>query len=108
MTMFTIIVAPVAIFITPFFVAIIITMWVPIRAGNMSNINLELPISFFVVCVQVCNLEEFADGLEPLAVKFGAQLLMVMEPSGESGDGLAVPDVGDGVPCFIETPDVAL
>ena len=33
---------------------------------------------------------------------------MVMESSGESGDGLAVPDVGDGVPCFIETPDVAL
>ena len=32
---------------------------------------------------------------------------MVMESSGESGDGLAVPDVGDGVPCFGEAPNVA-
>ena len=32
---------------------------------------------------------------------------MVMESSGESGDGFAVPDVGDGVPCFREMPDVA-
>ena len=55
-----------------------------------------------------CNLEEFTDGLGPLTVKFGAQLLMVMESSGESGDGLAVLDVGNGVPCFGETPDVAL
>ena len=44
----------------------------------------------------------------PLTVKFGAQLLMVMESSSESGDGLAVPDVGDGVPYFRETPNVAL
>ena len=53
-----------------------------------------------------CNLEEFTDGLGPLTVKFGAQLLMV-ESSGESGDGLAVPDVENGVPCFGEMPDVA-
>ena len=33
---------------------------------------------------------------------------MVMESSCESGDGLDVPDVGNGVPCFGETPDVAL
>ena len=40
---------------------------------------------------------------------------MVMESSGESGDGLTVPDLGmvmesygDGVPCFEEVPDVAL
>ena len=32
---------------------------------------------------------------------------MVMESSGESGDGLAVPNVGDGVPCSGEAPDVA-
>ena len=32
---------------------------------------------------------------------------MVMESSGESGDGLAVPDVGDGVPCFREASNVA-
>ena len=32
---------------------------------------------------------------------------MVMEYSSESGDGLAIPDVGDGVPCFGEVPDVA-
>ena len=32
---------------------------------------------------------------------------MVMESSGESEDGLAVPDVGDGVPCFREAHDVA-
>ena len=32
---------------------------------------------------------------------------MVMESFGESGDGLAVPDVGDGVPCFREVPNVA-
>ena len=30
-----------------------------------------------------------------------------MESSGESGDRLAVPDVGGGVPCFREAPDVA-
>ena len=40
-------------------------------------------------------------------LKFGAQLLMVMESSGESGDGLTVPNVGDGVPCFREAPDLA-
>ena len=33
--------------------------------------------------------------------------MMVMESSGESGDGLAVPDVGDGVSYFGEAPDVA-
>ena len=33
---------------------------------------------------------------------------MVMESSGESGDGLTVPDVGDGVPHFQEMSDVAL
>ena len=32
---------------------------------------------------------------------------MVMESSSESRDGLAIPDVGDGVPCFGEVPDVA-
>ena len=32
---------------------------------------------------------------------------MVMESSSESGDGLAIPDVGDGVPYFGEAPDVA-
>ena len=32
---------------------------------------------------------------------------MVMVSSSKSGDGLAVPDVGDGVPCFGEAPDVA-
>jgi len=40
-------------------------------------------------------------------VKFGAQLLMVMESSIECGDGLTVPNVGDDVPCFREMPDVA-
>ena len=100
---FMIIVAPAAIIITLFFTAIIITTWVVIRAGSMSNVVLELPISFF----GVCNLEEFADGLGSLAVKFGAQLLMVMESSCESGDGLAVPNVGDGVPCLGEVPNVA-
>ena len=72
MTMFAIIIAPVAMFITPFFVAIIITTWVAIRAGSMSNVILEPSINFFRVCVRVCNLDEFTDGLEPLAVKFGA------------------------------------
>ena len=33
---------------------------------------------------------------------------MVMESSSESKDGLAIPDVGDGVPCFTEAPNVAL
>ena len=32
---------------------------------------------------------------------------MVMESSSERGDGLAIPDVGDDVPCFGEAPDVA-
>ena len=32
---------------------------------------------------------------------------MEMESSGESGDGLIIPDVGDGVPCFREMHDVA-
>ena len=32
---------------------------------------------------------------------------MVMESSGESRNGFAIPDVGDGVPCFGEAPDVA-
>ena len=32
---------------------------------------------------------------------------MVMESSGESEDGLTIPDVGDGVPHFQEMPDVA-
>ena len=73
----------------------------------MGNIILELQISFFRVCVRVCNLEEFADGLRPLVVKCRAQHLMVMESSGESRDGLVVPDVGDGVPYFREAPDVA-
>ena len=100
MMAFMIIVAPIVIFIMPFFVVIIITTWVVIRAGSMSNIILELLISFFRVCVRVCHVEEFADGLGSLTVKFGAQLLMVMESSYESRDGLAIPNVGDGVPYF--------
>ena len=51
MPAFTIVVTLVAIFITPFFMAIIITMWVAMRAGNTSNVILELPISFFRICV---------------------------------------------------------
>ena len=51
MTTFVIIVAPAAIFITPFFMAIIITMWVAIRAGSTSNVVLELPISFLGIYV---------------------------------------------------------
>ena len=89
MTLFVIVTAPVVIFITSFFAAII-TTWVVIRVGSTSNIILELLISFFEVYVCVCNLEEFDDGHGPLAVKFGAQLLMVMESSSESGDGLTV------------------
>ena len=48
---FTIIITPIAIFIMPFFVAIIITMWVAMRAGSMSNVILELPINFFKMYV---------------------------------------------------------
>lgn len=33
---------------------------------------------------------------------------MVMESSGESGGGLTIPDVGDGIPYFGEMPNVAL
>ena len=66
-----IVVAPVAVFIMSFFMEIIITMWVVIQAGSTSNVILELPIGFFRVCIRVCNLEEFTDGLGPLAVKFG-------------------------------------
>ena len=51
MTAFAIVVASVTIFITPFFTAIIITMWVAMRTGSMSKIVLELPISFFRICV---------------------------------------------------------
>ena len=51
MPVFMIIVTPVMIFIMPFFMAIIITTWVAIRAGSMSNIILELPINFFRVYV---------------------------------------------------------
>ena len=72
MTAFAIIVAPTAIFITPLFKAIIIMTWVVIRAGSMSNVVLELLINFFRVCMRVCNLGEFADGLGPLVVNFGA------------------------------------
>ena len=49
MMAFAIIVAPVAIFITPFFMAIIITTWVAIQAGSTSDVVLELPIGFFGV-----------------------------------------------------------
>ena len=72
MPAFMIVVTPIAIFITPFFTAIIIMTWVVIRVGSTSNVILELPISFFRVYVRVYNLEEFTDGLGPLAVKFGA------------------------------------
>ena len=51
MPVFTIVVMLVAIFITPFFMAIIITMWVAMRAGNTSNVVLELSISFLGICV---------------------------------------------------------
>jgi len=72
MTAFTIVVAPIAIFIAPFFAAIIITTWVVIRAGGTSNIVLELPISFLGVGVGVCNLEEFANGMGTLAIELRA------------------------------------
>jgi len=51
MPAFAIVVTPVAIFITPFFAVIIITTWVAMRVGSTSNVVLELPISFFGVCV---------------------------------------------------------
>ena len=51
MMAFVIIVVPAVIFIMPFFMVIIITMWVVIRAGSMSNVILELLINFFGVCV---------------------------------------------------------
>ena len=66
-------------------------MWVAMRARSTSNVVLELPISLFIIYVRVCNLEEFADGLGPLVVMFGMQLLMMMESSGESEDGSLSP-----------------
>ena len=72
MMVFAIVVVHVATFITLFFTMIIITTWEAIEVGSTSNIVLELPISFFGVCIRVCNLKEFTDGLGPLAVKFGA------------------------------------
>ena len=51
MIAFMIVVAPTMIFITPFFMVIIIMTWVVIRVGIMSNTILELPISFFGVYV---------------------------------------------------------
>ena len=48
---FAIVVMPIAIFIMSFFVAIIIMTWVAMRAGSTSNVVLELPISFFGICV---------------------------------------------------------
>ena len=49
MAAFTIVVAPVVVFIASFFAAIIIALWMVIRAGGTSNVVLELPISFFGV-----------------------------------------------------------
>ena len=44
-TAFVIVIALVAIFITLFFATVIITTWVAIRVGSMSNVILELPIA---------------------------------------------------------------
>ena len=51
MTVFSIVVEPTVIFITSFFMAIIITTWVVIQAGSTSNVVLELLINFFGVYV---------------------------------------------------------
>ena len=72
MTAFTIVVAPVTVFIVPFIAAIIIATLVVIRVVSTSNVIFKLPISFFGVGVGVCDLEEFVDSLGPLAIEFGA------------------------------------
>ena len=84
-----IITTTVAIIIAPIFTTVIIVVG---------------PFSFFGVGISVCYLYQFADGCGPLAVQLVMELL-VSEPFGESGDGLGVSDVRNGISCLREAPD---
>ena len=91
-----IIMVAVTVVVAPIFMTVIVAALVVSRVGS--------PFSFFGVSVFVCYLYQFTDGSGPLVVQLSIELLM-LEPFGESGDGLDVSDVGNGVSCLREAPD---
>ena len=70
-------------------------------------IKVGSPLSFLGVGIAICYLYQLADCWRPLVVQFSTELLVVEEPLGECVNGLAVANVGDGVPRFQEAPDEA-
>ena len=77
-------------------VMVIVTVLVVSGVGN--------PFGFFGVGVFVCCLYQFTDGCGPLVVQLAPKLL-VLEPFGESDDGLGVSDVGNEISCLREALD---
>jgi len=86
-----IVTAAVAVIIAPVFTMVIIAALVVSGAGSS--------FGFFGVGVSVCCLYHFTDGCGPLAVQLSMELL-VLEPFGESGDGLGISNVGNRVSCL--------
>ena len=86
----------VVVIVAPVFTTVIIMALVVSGAGS--------PFDFFGVTIPVCYLYQFTDGCEPLAVQLAMELLM-LEPFGESSDGLGISDVGNEISCLQEAPN---
>jgi len=86
-----IVTATVIIVVAPHIAAVIVTALVASGAGS--------PFNFFSIGIFIYRLYQFTDGCGPLAVQLATELL-VPKPLGESGDGLGVSDVGNGISCL--------
>ena len=91
-----IITAAVTVIVALVFTTVIVATLVVNGAGS--------PLGFFDIGISVCCLYQFVDGCGPFAVQLSMELL-VLEPFGESGDGLSIGDVRNGVSCLREVPD---
>jgi hypothetical protein len=102
-----VVVVAVAFIIAPFFAVIIIVTGRMIGSRNSGNVFFMALIGFLSISVMVGRLEHLANHCRWRPVELSAELVVVIEPVDEGGDNLRFEDVGDAVPHFAETADVA-
>jgi hypothetical protein len=104
-----IVIAAVAVIVTPIVVAVVImpiivpvvraAIWL-VGARSPANILLDLLVGLISICPLLCHHEKVMNRVRPLAEKFGPESIMVTEASDKCGDGFIAVDVRDRYPHF--------
>jgi hypothetical protein len=104
---FVIIIAMVTVVVVLFVAAVIIaTCWM-IGPRNPGDVVFVPLFGLFRISVLIGHLKHLTNRLWRHAVEFGAEFIVVIEPTDECGDNFIFEDVGDAVHRFRETPNVA-